>query len=419
MPTTRPDCAAAISKLARALTFPTPELDACADRVIVYLYQTRTEGLLFDGKTSDAATLVAYSDSDWAVSHSTSGYAIFLSGAAVTHSSRRQKCIACSSTEAEIIAASEAAKEVVYFRRLCSELGLEQDEPTVLYVDNSGAVALAKDKKSSENSRHVARRYFKVRELQAEGEIVTIFCPTADNAADILTKPLEPKAHEKHKATCLGTRTLANCVAFALCTLANISYAVHTRGGKSTRSAGKRPTPYSKRASSSSVPPPGGGEGGGSSEDVNGPPLPPPSPDPVPPNNLPFLMTAHLDMQTVPETNIARSWFQHTLRAIYDAMDAGCETAVFEVLPLFFEGDTLLPRGTCWSRVMAIIDQLERPSSDVYITALKYALARLDRECHRMGDPWVLIELLLQIGTRYAAWELSDRERVARIELVK
>ena len=57
-----------------------------------------------------------------------------------------------SSTEAEIIAASATAVEIVYVRTLLRELGLEQDKPTTLRVDNSGAVELSRDRKSCHSS---------------------------------------------------------------------------------------------------------------------------------------------------------------------------------------------------------------------------------------------------------------------------
>ena len=60
------------------------------------------------------------------------------------YASKRQQCIAMSSTEAEIIAASQAALEIVYLRALLREMGVEVDEPTELLVDNSGAVELSK-----------------------------------------------------------------------------------------------------------------------------------------------------------------------------------------------------------------------------------------------------------------------------------
>eukprot|EP00965_Chrysotila_dentata_P035331 1175116-Pleurochrysis_carterae.AAC.1 len=62
-------------------------------------------------RASRGAQLVAYSDSDWAVAHSTTGFCIMYGGAAVSYGSKRQHCISLSSTEAEIVAASHTAAE--------------------------------------------------------------------------------------------------------------------------------------------------------------------------------------------------------------------------------------------------------------------------------------------------------------------
>ena len=113
-------------------------------------------------------------------------------------------CIALSSTEAEIIAASACAVELVHFRGLLSEMGLPQPEATELLVDNSGAVELSRDRKSCHRSRHVDRRYFKVRELGFEGNLHVEHVNTAHKSADILTKPLKAEAFYKHRARLLN-----------------------------------------------------------------------------------------------------------------------------------------------------------------------------------------------------------------------
>eukprot|EP00965_Chrysotila_dentata_P034285 1141993-Pleurochrysis_carterae.AAC.1 len=71
--------------------------------------QTADEGIEF--KAGGGAQLVAYSDNDWAVSHSTTGFCITFGGAAVSYGSKRQHCTSLFSTEAEIIAASHTAAE--------------------------------------------------------------------------------------------------------------------------------------------------------------------------------------------------------------------------------------------------------------------------------------------------------------------
>eukprot|EP00965_Chrysotila_dentata_P122248 4041451-Pleurochrysis_carterae.AAC.1 len=79
-------------------------MDDHANRVLAYIAQNADDGIEY--KTQGRAQLVAYSDSDWTVSHSTTGFCIMYGGAAVSSGSKRQHCISLSSTEAEIVANS-------------------------------------------------------------------------------------------------------------------------------------------------------------------------------------------------------------------------------------------------------------------------------------------------------------------------
>eukprot|EP00965_Chrysotila_dentata_P109136 3606291-Pleurochrysis_carterae.AAC.1 len=112
-------------------------MDEHVNSVLAYMAQNADKGIEF--KAGGGLKLVAYSDSDWAVSHSTTGFCVVFGGAAVSYGSKRQHCISLSSTEAEIIAASQTAAEVIYLRGLLAEMGHAQNDPTPLYVDNSGA----------------------------------------------------------------------------------------------------------------------------------------------------------------------------------------------------------------------------------------------------------------------------------------
>ncbi|KAL1530776.1 hypothetical protein AB1Y20_001674 [Prymnesium parvum] len=61
--------------------------------------------------------------------HSTTGWVVLFGGAVVAWRSRKQHSISMSSTEAEIIAASDCALELVYLRGLLTEMGFPQDKP--------------------------------------------------------------------------------------------------------------------------------------------------------------------------------------------------------------------------------------------------------------------------------------------------
>ena len=98
LPSCRVDCVFAIGICARCLTFPTPEMNQALDRLIAYLGQTRADGLTFSRSLpASERELHAYSDADWNVAHSTSGYVILLGGSAIAYASKRQHSVAKSS----------------------------------------------------------------------------------------------------------------------------------------------------------------------------------------------------------------------------------------------------------------------------------------------------------------------------------
>ena len=67
--------------------------------------------------------------------------------------------MADSTTEAEYIATSEAAKEGVWIRKFLIELGVFPNASSTLdlYCDNSGAIAQVKEPRNHQKSKHVMR----------------------------------------------------------------------------------------------------------------------------------------------------------------------------------------------------------------------------------------------------------------------
>eukprot|EP00965_Chrysotila_dentata_P060698 2010983-Pleurochrysis_carterae.AAC.1 len=63
--------------------------------------------------------------------------------AAIIWSSKKQATVALSSCEAELVAASEAAKEATYLRALLDKLGEDTRDATALHLDNKAAIDLA------------------------------------------------------------------------------------------------------------------------------------------------------------------------------------------------------------------------------------------------------------------------------------
>ncbi|KAJ9556975.1 hypothetical protein OSB04_011589 [Centaurea solstitialis] len=119
-----------------------------------------------------------------------------------------------STTEAEYIAASDAAKEAVWLRNFLSDLRViaSISRPIDIFCDNSGAVAQAKEPREHHKSRHVLRKHHLIREIIGRGDVRICKIPTEENVADPLTKPLARVKHEAH-ANSIGMQYLdAKCL---------------------------------------------------------------------------------------------------------------------------------------------------------------------------------------------------------------
>ncbi|KAL0378507.1 UNVERIFIED_CONTAM: Retrovirus-related Pol polyprotein from transposon TNT 1-94 [Sesamum radiatum] len=93
-----------------------------------------------------------------------------------------------STTEAEYIAALEAAKEAVWMKNYIQELGVvpSSAEPVVIFCDNNGAIAQAKESRSHHRSKHILRRYHLLREMVGRGD------------CRMDTMPMSQVAHTQH-----------------------------------------------------------------------------------------------------------------------------------------------------------------------------------------------------------------------------
>ena len=66
-------------------------------------------------------------------------------------------------------------------------------------TDSQSAHDLCHRHTVGQNSRHVERKVFKMRELQHKGVVVVRLVPTAENGADMFTKVLDTKTFTKHR----------------------------------------------------------------------------------------------------------------------------------------------------------------------------------------------------------------------------
>ena len=139
----RSDIAYAVSVLSRVLDRPTSNDWSTAKRILRYLKGTADVGIVYHVDGSPGS-LVTFSDADYvgdpASRRSTTGVICMLGGVVV---SWLQKSVSLSTMEVDIIAASEATKEVVWLARMCNDITHGQTTP-VLYIDNMSTVKLVK-----------------------------------------------------------------------------------------------------------------------------------------------------------------------------------------------------------------------------------------------------------------------------------
>ena len=121
-------------------------------------------------------------------------------GGAISWLSVKQSSIASSTMEAEYIAASEAAKEVVWLKNFLMDLEVVPFERSTitLYYDNSGAVANSKELKSHKRGKHIERKYHLIREIVNRGDVAVSQIASEDNLADPFTKALSQKVFDQH-----------------------------------------------------------------------------------------------------------------------------------------------------------------------------------------------------------------------------
>ena len=200
----RPEILAAMGLLGSCLTFPTERLYMCLQRVLVYLIRTKHLGVTYSAHAPHANELRAFADSNWSERRSTSGFVIFLAGAAINTGSRRQHCISMSSCEAELIALAEVAIELIHVDAMLEHIGYRHDGAISVATDNKGAFDLCHRFTSAQNSRHIDRKLFKMRELRGAGTVTVQHVPTEVNPADIFTKILSRQVFEKHRKAILN-----------------------------------------------------------------------------------------------------------------------------------------------------------------------------------------------------------------------
>jgi len=187
---TRPDIIFCVNTLAKFINDPKESHWLRVRQVLKYLKGTRDYSIRY---FHDAVEIKAYSDAFWGGDSdnccSTTGLILTMGGGPVVYASHKQTEIALSSTEAEYIAGSEAAREVAWLTQLLSELDHSYDRPR-LFIDNESTIRLINNQDAKGRNKHINLRYHFIRQ-QLKNNLLSIkHIPSESQPADLLIQAL-------------------------------------------------------------------------------------------------------------------------------------------------------------------------------------------------------------------------------------
>jgi hypothetical protein len=210
---TRPDLSYSVNQCRAYTSNPRAHHWEALKRIVRYLKGTMNYGLVYSMEEGNDV-LQAHCDADFATDvddrKSVTGNLFIYYGAATGWKSVKQTAVARSTAEAELAALDITARDALWYRKLAKALRLDGSKTITIFEDNAAAAAIANGSKWSAKTKHVAVRYFAVRDDVLEKRIEVLPVDTADNIADFFTKPLERVKFEKFREL-MGVRDVS-CV---------------------------------------------------------------------------------------------------------------------------------------------------------------------------------------------------------------
>ena len=106
--------------------------------------------------------------------------------------------------ESELVALADCAIELLYISAVAKFIGHEQSGPIEVGTDSKAAHDLCHRYTSAQNSRHIDRKLFKMRELRGADVVTVRHIAGETNPADLFTKILSRQIFERHRKTVLN-----------------------------------------------------------------------------------------------------------------------------------------------------------------------------------------------------------------------
>ena len=160
-------------------------------QLLEYCYTTREIGIMFSrGLDKHGVNLLyAYADSSYEVPRSRGCSITMMNGGPIAIRTGRHTTTDDSTMKAEITECYHASCDVVALRNLMAEVGLFQEEPTLIYQDNQPAIQVAENRGvMSKASKALQIRVYGLRNRIEDQEVMVRYINTLEMAADLGTK---------------------------------------------------------------------------------------------------------------------------------------------------------------------------------------------------------------------------------------
>jgi hypothetical protein len=176
-------------------------------RVLRYLNNTKDLGLILKCPDVEEINVITSADASYGI-HSDgkgqSGISTSFGVGAVNSSTTKQKIVAKSSSEAELIASSDGVSHLVRINNYLQSRNLPVTKLTLLQDNQSTQSVIKNGIKSAKRMRHLNIRYFFIKQYVEENQIKVEYIKTTDMVADIFTKPLQGQQFIRLRNKILG-----------------------------------------------------------------------------------------------------------------------------------------------------------------------------------------------------------------------
>lgn len=190
----RPDILYAVNCLSQVQEKPTDIAWIALKKILRYLKGTLSLKLVYKKLNYDP-NLSMYVDADWGSNtddrKSVSGYILMFCNMPVLWCCNKQKSVALSSTEAEVIALTKSLQDLLWFKNIACEIVNIKD--LVIFEDNQSCIKCISNESNYGRMKHIDIKLKFVRDAVKENNVKIEYVPTNVQIADLFTKAL-PKA---------------------------------------------------------------------------------------------------------------------------------------------------------------------------------------------------------------------------------